>query len=107
MLWAIIEGVPSPSGAVPFDLERFHAVESVLWISDDEEAGLVRVSDGFARALAALPDERVATVAAVWANAEEWIGPWQPGELDPTVVGLRDLARLVSDDQHMYVWVCM
>ncbi|MGI5239544.1 hypothetical protein [Dactylosporangium sp. CA-139066] len=44
-------------------------------------------------------------VAARWATAQEWIGSWEPNELDPTLEGLRDLARQVNGpDQHMYVW---
>jgi hypothetical protein len=66
---------------------------------------LVQIADGFVQALAALPDERIAAVAARWAPAEEWLGPWAPGELDDTVLGLRDLAREVRmPDHHMYVW---
>jgi hypothetical protein len=101
MLWAIIEGVPAEAAS-------FSAVERVLWISDEGEAGLVQVADGFVRALAALPDERIAAVAELWATDEQWGKyPPQSGALVPAVADLRDLARQVSNDQHMFVWVSM
>jgi hypothetical protein len=68
----------------------------------------VKIADGFVRALATLPDERITDVAARWSTAEEWIGTWEPYEVDPTVEGLRDLARQVrGPEQHRYMWRSM
>jgi hypothetical protein len=108
-LWAIIEDAPVPPGhRVPFDLDRFDAVEDTVFVSDEYTSSLQQIADGLVRALAALPDERIPAVATRWAQAEEWVGPWAPGELDDTVRGLRDLAREVHlPDQHMFVWVCL
>lgn len=105
-LWAIIEDAPVPDGhQLPFDLERFDAAAQLMALSEEQTSGLVQIADGFVQALATLPDERIAAVAARWATAEEWTGPWEPGELDDTILGLRDLAREVHPpDQHMYVW---
>jgi hypothetical protein len=90
---------------LPFDLDRFAASGPMMALSEEQTSGLVQVSDGFVRALVALRDERVPAVSARWATAEEWVGPWGPGELDSTVLGLRDLARQVRlPEQHMYVW---
>ncbi|GIJ44392.1 hypothetical protein Val02_12780 [Virgisporangium aliadipatigenens] len=105
-LWAVIEGVPvvAPYSA-PFDLDRYDAIDEWLNDSDDDTHALVQLDDGFVRALATLPDERVAPVAALWGTAEEWGGPVEPGELDGLVLELRDLAREVrSEEQHLYVW---
>jgi hypothetical protein len=108
-LWAIIEDVPvEPGQRLPFDLDRFSAVEDTVAVSGDEMSALQQIADGFVRTLAALPDDRIPAIAARWARAEEWVAPWEPGELDDTVRGLRDLARQVRPpDQHMYVWVSM
>jgi hypothetical protein len=109
ILWAIIEDAPVREGfRLPFDLDRFGACGPKLASSEDEMSGLVLIEDGFVRALAGLPDERIAAVAERWATAEEWVAPWEPGELDSTVLGLRDLAREVrTPDQHMYMWWSM
>ncbi|WP_328422043.1 hypothetical protein OG470_07360 [Micromonospora sp. NBC_00389] len=106
ILWAIIEDAPVPEGhRLPYDLDRFDASDQLMALSEEQTSGLVQIADGFVQALAALPDMRIAAVAARWATAEEWVGPWEPGELDDTVLGLRDLARKVCvPDQHMYVW---
>jgi hypothetical protein len=106
ILWAIIEDAPVPVGhQLPFDRDRFNASGPLMALSEEQTSGLVQVADGFVQALAALPDERIAAVAARWATAEEWVGEWGPGELDDTVLGLRDLAREVRlPDYHMYVW---
>jgi hypothetical protein len=105
-LWAIIEGAPVRDGFdVPFDLDRFDAAESFLDTPEEHTAEVVQVADGFVRALSALPDERVAPVAALWGTAEEWGGSVEPGELEGLVCELRDLAREVrGPDQHLYVW---
>lgn len=105
-LWAIIEDAPVlPGHKLPFDLDRFDAVDNLIALSEDEMSGLQQIADGFVRVLAALRDDRISAVAARWATAEEWVGTWEPGELDDTVAGLRDLARQVrSPDQRMYVW---
>ncbi|GHJ42963.1 hypothetical protein Cs7R123_03050 [Catellatospora sp. TT07R-123] len=106
ILWAIVEDAPVPDGeGLPFDLGRFDAAGPLLSLSEEQTSGLIQIADGFVEALAALPDDRVPAVAARWATAEEWVGPWKDGELDSTVLGLRDLAREVrAPDQHMYVW---
>ncbi len=85
------------------DLTRYDAAGP--WLSSENEAvAVIQISDDFVRVLALLEDERIPQVAAVWATAEEWGGSWEPGELDDTVEGLRDLAREVRlSDQHMYV----
>ncbi|GIJ44393.1 hypothetical protein Val02_12790 [Virgisporangium aliadipatigenens] len=108
-LWAIIEDAPVPEGyGLPFDIRRFSADGPMLFACEEYTHGLSQISDGFVRALAALPDERIAPVAARWATAEEWGVEWAPGELDDTVRGLRDLAREVRfPEQHMYLWWCM
>jgi hypothetical protein len=107
-LWAIIEDLPAPDGALPFDLDEHDAGGDLVTRTDESSYGVVQIADGFVRALAALPDERIPAVAERWATAEEWSGPWQPNELDPTVEGLRDLARRVEGpDQHMYLWWSM
>jgi hypothetical protein len=104
-LWAIIENSPVREGfRLPFDLDRFDASGPMIATTEDETAGVWQIADGFVQALAALPDDRIPAVAALWATADEWIGPWEPGELDDTVLGLRDLARQVSTDHHLYVW---
>jgi hypothetical protein len=108
-LWGIIEDLPASEGRLPFDLDEHNAGGEVLMAGDDEGSyGVVQIADGFVQALAALPDERIPAVAERWATAEEWIGTWEPNELDPTVEGLRDLARQVSEPgQHMYMWWSM
>ncbi|MEV4134207.1 hypothetical protein AB0J72_18800 [Dactylosporangium sp. NPDC049742] len=110
-LWGIIEDLPaSEKDVLPIDFDRYYAVGEVLKVSDGEEGsfGLVQIADGFVRALATLPDERIAPVAERWATSEEWLGPWEPHGLDSTVEGLRDLARCVhGPDQRMYVWWSM
>ncbi|MER7420348.1 hypothetical protein ABT346_26795 [Micromonospora peucetia] len=105
-LWAIIEDAPVTEGQdPPLDRRRFDAADRLVGLSEDQTSGLEQIADGFVRALAALPDERIPAVAARWATAEEWLGPWEPGELDATVLALRDLARQVHlPDQHLYVW---
>ena len=105
-LWAIIENAPVAEGQrLPFDLRRFNAADRLVVLSEEQTSGVEQIADGFVRALAALPGERIPAVAARWATAEEWLGPWGPGELDATVLALRDLARQVNfPDQHLYVW---
>jgi hypothetical protein len=105
-LWAIIEGVPpEPGQRLPLDLDRFSAVEDAVF-ANDGMSGVQHLADDFVRTLAALPDDRIPAIAARWAQAEEWVGPWEPGELDDTVRALRDLARQVRlPDQRMHVWV--
>jgi hypothetical protein len=105
-LWAIVEDAPvRPGDTLPFDLDRFNASGKLIALSEDATSGLQQIADGFVRALAGLSDERIPAVSARWATAEEWIAPWEPGELDGTVEGLRDLARQVRlPDQHMYMW---
>jgi hypothetical protein len=110
-LWAIIDDLPPsawPDG-LPFDLDQHDAVAEVVLMNNEEgSSGVVQIADGFVRALATLPDERIRAVAERWATAQEWFGPWEPNELDPTVEGLRDLARQVSGPgQHMYMWWSM
>ncbi|WP_433076899.1 hypothetical protein ACQP1P_33140 [Dactylosporangium sp. CA-052675] len=110
MLWAIIEDLPVPEGeGLPFDLDQHNAVGEVLLAGNEEGSfGVVQIADGFVKALAALPDERIPAVAERWATSDEWIGTWEPHELDPTVEGLRDLARHVhGPGQHMYMWWSM
>ncbi len=106
ILWAIIASPPAVEGEpLPFDLDRFDAAGPLIAISEEQTSGLVQVADGFVQAMAALPDDRIPEVAARWATAEDWGAPWGPGELDETVLQLRDLARQVRlPDQHMYVW---
>jgi hypothetical protein len=108
-LWAIVADAPvRPGERVPFDLDRFNAAGDAVAVSDDHTSGLEQLADGFVRALAALPDDRIPAIAARWSRAEEWAGPLGPGDLDDTVRGLRDLARQVRPpDQHMYVWFCL
>ena len=98
--------MPVAEGAeVPFDLDRCNAAGPMMFAPDESGAAVVQVTDGFVRALAALPDERIAPVAAMWGPAEEWGGDIAPEELDEIVRDLRDLAREVRDpDQHLYVW---
>jgi hypothetical protein len=108
-LWGIIDDLPAPEGRLPFDLDGHNAGDEVLLAGDEEGSfGVVKIADGFVRALATLPDERITDVATRWSTAEEWIGTWEPYELDSTVEGLRDLARQVKNlDQHMYMWWSM
>jgi len=106
ILWAIIEDSPATAeSGSPFDLDRFDASGPLMALSEEQTSGLDQIADGFVRALATLPDERITAVAARWAAAEEWGRPYEPGELDDTVRGLRDLAREAHlPDQHMYLW---
>ncbi|GAB3838941.1 hypothetical protein ACFPIJ_35535 [Dactylosporangium cerinum] len=114
-LWAIIEGLPADNGdhdsgnggdGVPFDLDRCDAGADWVATAGDSRV-VVRLADGFVAALTALPDERVPGVSSHWARSEEWGGDIEPGELDETVLALRDLARqAVAPDLHLYVWVC-
>ncbi|MBO4209006.1 hypothetical protein [Micromonospora echinofusca] len=91
---AIIEDAPVPVGhRLPFGLARFDAAGPWIAVAPEQPAGVVQVADGFVHALAALPDERIAAVAARWTTAEEWLGPWEPGQLDDTVLGLREQVR--------------
>ncbi|MEU6078694.1 hypothetical protein [Micromonospora sp. NPDC047074] len=108
-LWAIIEEAPVAEGqSPPADRSRFRAADRLVALAEDQTSGVERIADGFVRALSALPDERIPAVAARWATAEEWVGPWAPGDLDSTVLALRDLARQVRlPDQHLYVWWCV
>ncbi|MGI5184341.1 hypothetical protein ACQEVZ_49620 [Dactylosporangium sp. CA-152071] len=104
-LWAIIEGVPAEGDRVPLDLDRYDAAGEIVGAADGYGHGVLRIADGFVRALAGLADDRIPAVAAVWSRCEEWIGDWEPGELDDTVLGLRDLAREVTrPDLGMYMW---
>jgi hypothetical protein len=69
--------LPAPEGALPFDLDEHNAGGEVLMAGDDEGSfGIVKIAD-----------ERITAVAERWATAEEWIGTWEPNELDPTVEG--------------------
>jgi hypothetical protein len=109
-LWAIIDDVPVDDSSddddgLPYDPDGHDALGDPVAEHDENSCGVVQIADGFVRALAALPADRVAAVAERWATAEEWMGPWEPGELDPTVDGLCELARQVKDpEQHMYMW---
>jgi len=102
-LWGIIEDLPAPEGSLPFDPEEHNAGGEVLPSAEEGFHGVVQIADGFVRALAALPDERVPAVAERWATSDEWSAAWEPGALDSTVEGLRDLARRVKRGQHLYM----
>lgn len=63
--------------------------------------------DGFVSALATLPDDRLAAVAAGWATSDEWslVDLHGPPDTAGTLRALRDFARQAhAIDQPMFVW---
>lgn len=76
--WAVIDDVPADdsSDGLPFDLDQHNALGDVVAHHSGCGRRVIQISDGFVRALAALPAERIAAVAERWATAEEWGGSW-------------------------------
>ncbi|MEU2614956.1 hypothetical protein ABZ570_25730 [Micromonospora sp. NPDC007271] len=102
-LWAAIRhGDPDVAA------ERLSTDEARVDGNGDEGPYLLRLKPAFVNELAALPDERIDDVAAVWRGAEEWVG--RPDEqLVAEIVGeLRRVARrAVAGDVHAYCWICL
>ncbi|MGR6317366.1 hypothetical protein Q2K19_06130 [Micromonospora soli] len=102
-LWAAIR-----HGGLDLAAEDLSTGEARVDGNDDEGPYLLRLKPAFVSELAALPDERIDDVAAVWRAAEEWMG--EPDEkLVAGIVGeLRRVARrAVADGVHAYCWICL
>lgn len=102
-LWAAIR-----HGDLDLAAQDFSTDEARVDDNDDEGPYLLRLKPAFVGEVAALPNERIDDVAAVWRTAEEWMGG--PDEkLVAEIVGeLRRVARrAVARDVDAYCWICL
>lgn len=76
--------------------------------NDDEGPYMIRLEPEFVAELAALPDDRIAAVAAGWVTAEEWMGEPELEVVAQLVGELRRVARqAVADGVDAYCWICV
>jgi hypothetical protein len=72
--------------------------------SESGESGIHDVRPTLVAALAVMPSEAVARMAADWAEAEEWYGATGP-DLEPIVRGLMELAAQAREAQKgLWIW---
>lgn len=78
---------------------------ATLRIRDDDEKGVLTITDEFTSALAAATDDQIRAVAHPWSRTEEFWGHADPAELTELLLDLRGVAvRAIQHGHHLYCW---
>jgi hypothetical protein len=99
---ALLRGVPYQ------ELARAGDGTEIIAAGDDGERLVVRLPDAFRDALVGADVAGFPSLAAEWAQIEEFWGAADPGDLEAGMLRLRGLAeRARSRSHHLYCWMCV
>ena len=92
--------------AEPFD-ELVDALDSSMK-GDEDGPWILPVPHTIVSALAAADDDRLAQLAAAWADTDEWIADGGTArDLRLLLVQLSQLARQTTTGKTLWVWICL